>query len=319
MISVGIDIGGTFVKFFALNEQGKILKTDKVPTYTTLTADGFLTQIAQTINDWKNEFKIKNNKDMVLGVGIAGDTDHIEGTLRFAPNLPWNGLKVKEGLTQKTGCRCFVSNDANMAAWGVHEKELKRKYKNLIIVTLGTGVGGAVIVDGKLVQGATGSAGELGHICIDFSPKAPLCGCGQRGCLEAFAGTKGILRMAQAAAVDNPTSELAKLLKSEDFSVSLLSKAAAQGDEIALKLWRDIGMHLGRGIASMVLILNPEAVVLAGGVSRGAQYFLPSVKEVFEKQSIKTPFKYLKILLSEEGNIGGIGAALYALAKINEK
>lgn len=316
MISIGIDIGGTFVKFFAVNEKGRILKKDKVPTYNTLSANAFLSQISDIVNDWKAELGVK---EAVLGIGIAGDTDHIKGILRFAPNLPWHNLKVGPVISQKTGCECYVSNDANMAAWGVYDRELKRKYKNLIVVALGTGIGGGLIVDGKLYQGANGTAGELGHMKIDFSPEAPLCGCGQRGCLEAFAGTKGIRRLAEAAVVEHPKSILAGLLKREDFSVSLLSIAAEQGDEVAIKLWQEIGTHLGRGIADMVLLMDPSAIVLAGGVSRGAKHFLPSVKKVFEHQSIKTPFKHLKILLSKEGNIGGVGAALYALSKINEK
>jgi glucokinase len=316
MIAIGIDIGGTFVKFFAVNEKKKIIKKDKVPTYTTLTANAFLTQIADIVNDWKAEFK---SQKVVLGAGLPGDTDHVKGVLRWAPNIPWHNLKVKEVLTKKTGCKCFVSNDANMAAWGVYELELGAKYTDLIIVTMGTGIGGGVIINGDLYQGATGSAGELGHMKIDFAPDAPLCGCGQRGCLEAFAGTKGIRREVEAAAVCYPKSILAELLKTQDFSVNLLSIAAERGDEIAAKLWCDIGTHLGRGIANMVLFLNPQAVVLAGGVSRGAKHFMHCVEDVFKEQSVKTPFKKLKVLLSEEGNIGGVGAALYALSKTDEK
>lgn len=319
MISLGIDIGGTFIKFFAINEKGKILKTHSAPTSTALSAEEFLDWLAKTVNDWKIALKVKNCDGIVLGVCIAGDTDNTKGVLRFAPNLPWRDLPIGRGLAQRTGCKCFVSNDANMAAWGVYAKELKKKYKNIIVATLGTGVGGGIIIDGRLVQGATGSAGELGHICIDFSREAPLCACGKRGCLEAFAGTKGIRRLAQAAAEKYPQSELASLMRSEEFSVSLLSKAAVRDDEAALKLWRSIGLHLGGGIANMALMLNPDAVVLTGGVSRGAQYFLPALKEVFDGQTIKTPFKHLKVLISKEGNIGGIGAAMYALDKINEK
>jgi glucokinase len=316
MIAIGIDIGGTFVKFFAVNDKRKIIKRDKIPTYNTLTANAFLTQLSDIVNEWKKEFK---GKKVVLGVGLPGDTDHIKGVLRWAPNIPWHNLKVKDVLTKKTLCPCYVSNDANMAAWGVYAKELGAKYKDLIIVTMGTGIGGGLIINGDLYQGATGSAGELGHMKVDFSPEAPLCGCGQRGCLEAFAGTKGIRRVVEAAAVEHPKSILASLLKTEDFSVNLLSIAAAGGDGVAIKLWEDIGRQLGRGIANMTLLLNPQAVVLAGGVSRGAQHFMRSMGEVFKDQSVKTPFKYLKILLSQEGNIGGVGAALYALSRTNEK
>lgn len=316
MISIGIDIGGTFVKFFAVNDRKKILKTDKIPTYTTLSGKAFLGQLSRIVNEWRGSFK---DKDVVLGVGIAGDTDPEKGVLRWAPNIPWHNLKVAKVMKENTGCDCYVSNDANMAAWGVFDREFKGKYKNMIIVTLGTGIGGGIIMDGKLYQGADGSSGELGHMKIDYSPDAPLCGCGQRGCMESYAGTKGILRMAQAVSAENPKSILANLINTEDFSVSLLSQAAEQGDEVALNLWKEIGFYLGRGLADMVLLFNPHAIVLAGGVSRGAKYFLPSIREVFDRQAVKTPFKNVKILLSKEGNIGGVGAALYALHKANEK
>ncbi len=316
MIALGIDIGGTFVKFFAVDQNGDILKYDKVPTYNTLTGKEFLRQISDIINDWKINLKAK---EMAVGIGIAGDTDDAKGMLRFAPNLPWHNLKIADYIKEATNCPCFVSNDANMAAWGVCEHELKNKYKNVVVITLGTGVGGGLVIEGKLYQGSTGSAGEFGHMNVDPSPDAPLCGCGLRGCLEAFCGTKGIRRMMEAAAVEHPQSVLAQLLNSEEFSVSILSKAAAQDCPIALKLWNDIGVYLGRTAANITLALNPEAIVFAGGVSRGAKYFLPAMKEIFDKQSIKTPFKNLKILLSKEGNIGGIGAALYAMSKVNEK
>lgn len=316
MIAIGIDIGGTFVKFFAVDDKKRILKEDKIPTYTTLSGKEFLGQLSGIVNEWRKEFK---DKKTVIGVGIAGDTDHRKGILRWAPNIPWHNLKVADFIKANTGCECYVCNDANIAAWGVFDGEFKGKYKNMIVVTLGTGVGGGIIIDGKLYQGADGSAGELGHMKIDSSADAPLCGCGQRGCLEAYAGTKGILRMAQAACVKNPKSILAELMNKEDFSVKLLSDAAARGDETALNLWKETGCYLGKGLADMILLLNPDAVVLAGGVSRGAKYFLPSVKEVFAAQAVKTPFKKVKVLISKEGNIGGIGAALYALSNSNEK
>lgn len=316
MIAIGIDIGGTFVKFFAVNDKKRVLKEDKIPTYTTLSGKAFLGQLSRIVNEWREGFKDKN---VVIGVGVAGDTDHRKGVLRWAPNIPWHNLKVAEMMKANTGCKCYVSNDANMAAWGVFDKEFKGKHKNMIVITLGTGIGGGIIIDGKLYQGADGSSGEVGHMKIDCSPEAPLCGCGQKGCLEAYAGTKGILRMTQAASVKYPKSVLANLLNKEDFSVKLLSDAAAQDDDVAINLWKEIGTYLGRGLANMILLLNPDAIVLAGGVSRGAKYFLPSVKEVFAQQSVKTPFKNVKVLLSKEGNIGGVGAALYALYKSNEK
>jgi glucokinase len=315
MTGIGIDVGGTFVKFCAAGRDGRVIRKASIPTDTKLDAAAFLGGLSAVVNTWKKELK---GKDFALGVGLPGDTDHIRGVLRWAPNIPWHNLKVRETLSKETGCQCFVSNDANMAAWGVHSKELKAKYKDLIIVTMGTGIGGGVIINGSLYQGATGSAGELGHMRIDFTPRAPVCGCGMRGCLEAFCGTKGIRAAALAAAKKYPGSELARLLKSGCFSVSLLSAAAQKGDGAALDLWRAIGARLADGIANMVMLLNPQAVVLTGGVSRGAEYFKQGMTEVFKKQSVKTPFEKLKILISKEGDIGAAGAALYALSKADE-
>ncbi|MDR0953474.1 MAG: ROK family protein [Elusimicrobiota bacterium] len=316
MIAIGIDIGGTFIKFFAVDSKLKIIKSDSIPTYTKLNAEAFLSKIAEKVKIWAATFKDKN---IVLGLGLPGDTDPVKGILRFAPNIPWSNLKVKEILSKKTGFKCFVSNDANMAAWGVHAGELAAKYSNLIVITMGTGIGCGLIVDGKLYQGASGSAGEFGHMKIAFGSKSPLCGCGAHGCVEAFIGSKAIRRMVAAASAKKPKSILAKLFKEEEFSVNILSVAAAKGDESALEIWREIGLHLGRAIANMVLLFNPQAIVLAGGVSRGAKYFMAEVKKVFAEQTVKTPFKNLKILLSKEGNVGGIGAALYALSKADEE
>ena len=316
MKAIGIDIGGTFIKFAAADERGNIIKKTAIRTDSALSKERFLGAIAAVVNAWKKEFK---TKDFVLGVGLPGDTDHIKGILRWAPNIPWRNLKVAQYLRQKTGCRCFVSNDATMAAWGAHAKEFKSKYKDLIIVTMGTGIGGGIIADGCLYHGADGCAGELGHVKIDYSPKAPLCGCGARGCLEAFCGAKGIRRQAKEAALKYPRSILAKMIKEQQFSVKLLSDAAACGDKAAKEVWHGVGHYLGRGIAAMVLFFNPQAVVLAGGVSRGAKYFMPGVKEVMAAQKVKTPFKNLKILISKESDIGALGAALYAQVKADEK
>jgi len=316
MIAIGIDIGGTYTKFCAVNSAGKILKTLRINTDTALSARAFLHCLADIVNDWKRDFK---GEKIVLGVGLPGITDYETGIFRAGPNIPWRNLKVKEALERCTGRRCFIANDASMAAWGVHATELKSKYKNLMVMTLGTGIGGGIIIDGKPYRGATGSAGEIGHTKIDFSANAPLCGCGDRGCLEAFCGAAGIKRAAVAAVKKSPKSILAALMAKEDFSVELLSEAAQRRDKTAMALWHDIGINLGRAVANSALILNPQAVVLTGGVSRGAKYFKKSMLGVLKEQSVKAPFENLRILISKQNNIGGIGAAMYALSKVNEK
>lgn len=316
MISIGIDIGGTFIKFMAIDAQGKVLKRTAIVTDTTLSAQAFVKQLAAIVKEWQKEFK---KEKFVIGMGVAGDTDNTKGILHFAPNIPWHNFNIVDMLKKEIGFPCWACNDANMAAWGIYDYEFKRKYKNLMVITLGTGVGGGLIIEGKLYQGFSGSAGEFGHIKVDYSKTAPKCGCGHKGCLEAYIGTKGLKRQMLKAAKTAPKSVLAKLLKSEKFSIKLLSDAASKKDKNALAIWRNFGHYLALALSDTVLLFNPEAIVLAGGVSKGYKYFMPAIEEVFSKQVIKRPFKDIKVLISKQKDIGAFGSALYALSQQNER
>lgn len=315
MTGIGIDVGGTYVKFFAVNKNGKILKTARVETELGLGADKFLENIACVVNDWKKELG-----GVTLSIGLPGDVDSKNGVLRFGTNLKTGkkhvtALPVAARIFDLTGIRPQVANDASMAAWGVYELEVKNKTADTLVVTLGTGVGGGIIAGGCLYQGANGCAGEIGHMCVDPRKTAPLCGCGARGCVEAFAGSKGIRRIARAAARKRPNSLLAKEIKKEkDFKIEVVYKTAKKGCLAAKSVWEEVGRHLGLGIANAVMLLDPGTVILTGGVSGSAEFFMPALKKVLAAQKIKTPFKNLKIIVSRVPGIGGIGAALYSMA-----
>lgn len=315
MTTFGIDIGGTFVKLLLANKKGKILKQEKFPTPKNLSASKFINLLANKIKILCKEFQVKK---AFVGIGIAGDTDPKKGILRFAPNIPWNNFKIAEGIKKLTGFQTYVSNDANMAAFGIYKKELKGKYKNLIVLTLGTGIGGGIVIDGKLYQGTTGTAGEFGHVKISEN-KNNLCGCGSYGCVESFIGTKNLYKLTLQAIKENPKSILAALVKEEGFSVKLLSVAAEKHDKSALRIWQYFGKYLGLALANFTLIFNPEVIILSGGVSGGAKYFMPALQKILKEQKIKEPFKNIKILISKTKDIGALGAALYALSMENEK
>ena len=250
-------------------------------------------------------------------MGAPGDVDNKNGILRYNPNLKFKDVAdwpMARILKDLTGILPAVANDATLAAWGVYEKELNRKGNNVLVVTLGTGVGGGLIINRELYQGSNGTAGEIGHTKIADTRTGPLCGCGAHGCLEAFVGTIGIKRRVWQAAEEQPQSTLAQMVRQEkDFKIELVSRAAEKGCPAALKVWQDTGFYLGIGIANVVLTLDIDTVVLAGGVSRAATYFMPALKQVLENQQIKTPFKRLTLLTSTHPNIGGIGAAMYAI------
>ena len=314
MIGIGVDIGGTFVKVFVMNEYGEIFRQEKMETDYSKGSQFFLQQLADYINRIQQEFA---GQKVAVAVGAPGDVDNKNGILRYNPNLKFKDVAdwpMARILKDLTGILPAVANDATLAAWGVYEKELNRKGNNVLVVTLGTGVGGGLIINRELYQGSNGTAGEIGHTKIADTRTGPLCGCGAHGCLEAFVGTIGIKRRVWQAAEEQPQSTLAQLVRQEkDFKIELVSRAAEKGCPAALKVWQDTGFYLGIGIANVVLTLDIDTVVLTGGVSRAATYFMPALKQVLENQQIKTPFKRLTLLTSTHPNIGGIGAAMYAI------
>ena len=314
MIGIGVDIGGTFVKVFVMNEYGEIFRQEKMETDYSKGSQFFLQQLADYINRIQQEFA---DQKVAVAVGAPGDVDNKNGILRYNPNLKFKDVAdwpMARILKELTGILPAVANDATLAAWGVYEKELNRKGNNVLVVTLGTGVGGGLIINRELYQGSNGTAGEIGHTKIADTRTGPLCGCGAHGCLEAFVGTIGIKRRVWQAAEEQPQSTLAQMVRQEkDFKIELVSRAAERGCPAALKVWQDTGFYLGIGIANVVLTLDIDTVVLAGGVSRAATYFMPALKQVLGNQQIKTPFKRLTLLTSSHPNIGGIGAAMYAI------
>ena len=322
MISIGIDVGGTFVKFCAADKKGKIIKSLQLDTDMSKGPDGFIKQMADVVNEWKKIFK---GEKIIAAIGVPGDVDGKNGVLRFGTNLKFKGkhfknVKIADGIKKLTGVKPVLANDAAMAAWGVYGTVIKGKYKNVLVLTMGTGIGGGLIFGGKLFQGSHGAAGEIGHIKISESPDAPVCGCGARGCLEAYAGTRGILRMVKEEAGKNPESILAACAGDlKDFKVECVYEAARRGCKSAKKVWAAVGHAAGAGIAGAVTLLDLEAVVLAGGVSRAHKYFMPALQKCLDGQRIRTPFDHLKIYTSAPPQTGGLGAALYAVNYFNVK
>ena len=314
MIGIGIDIGGTFVKFFVLNDRGNILHTEKMETDYQKGADGFIEQLSDFINRMKVQH---TGQPIAVCVGAPGAVDNQNGVLRYNPNLKFTDVTnwpIAQLLYDRTGILPRVVNDATLAAWGVYETDLYRQGTNVLVVTLGTGVGGGLILQRELYQGSNGTAGEIGHMKIADPQTGPLCGCGARGCLEAFVGSIGLKRRALQAAAENPDSLLARLLPADDnFKIEIVFRAAEQGCPAALRVWEDTGYYLGIGIANAVLTLDLDTVVLTGGVSGAATYFMPALERVLKAQTFKVPFERLKLLISKNPDVGGVGAALYAM------
>lgn len=309
MNGIGIDIGGTNTKIIVINGRGRLMHEER---FHTLDGNGghaefmkrLLARVRPLVRTWK---------PVSIGAGAAGDVDPEKGTIRFSPNLEkWRNVPIAGPLKKMAGVPCVLENDANMAAWGAYELELGKKYPNVLTVTLGTGIGGGLILDGRLYHGATGSAGEIGHNKI--RPGGERCNCGARGCLEAYCGSYAIMRDARKA-VKGQEAFVRRYAAPgrERLNTICLTRAADAGHKVSLRIWREFGGNLGRGLADVILIFNPDCVVLTGGVSRASRHFLGPLKEIFEDQQIKTPFQKVRLCVARNADLGVFGAALFGM------
>lgn len=287
-VSIGIDVGGTYAKIGLVNSRGEVLRSERLPTQPRKGPAAFVRRAKAVIREWPKA---------PIGLALAGGVDSTRGALLFVPNLPgWTGYSFKKAF----GPRTVVENDANAAAWGGWRVALKGKPRTTIAVTLGTGVGGGLIVDGRLHRGAGGYAGEIGHMTLELN--GPLCRCGRRGCLEAYAGSYGIARGARRYMRRPPSP----------FSPKALAEAARAGDRGARRAWNEVGERLGQGLANLVLVFNPDAVLILGGVAAAGHLVLDPVKKVFAAQPFREPFRHLTLFAPGDRDWGVIGAALLA-------
>lgn len=309
MIGIGIDIGATNTKIIAITETVKLLKEFR---FRTLPGEGvgkFVRELSEIIKKWKLEYG-RNLKS--IGIGVAGDINSEKGIIRFSPNLGWRNINIVRPIEKVTKLKCIVENDANMAAWGAFVLEVKRKYPNIITITLGTGIGSGIIINGQLYHGSTGSAGEVGHTKIFYDGEK--CRCGSTGCVEAYVGSCAIIKRAKKYIKNLPSFiNRYSLNLPKKLNTICIRNAADNNDKTAQRIWYETGLMLGQGLANVILILNPDCLVFTGGVSKASKYILKGVKKIFSEQKIVTPFKYLKILVSKNADLGSVGAALYGI------
>lgn len=303
-IAIGVDTGGTFVKIAAVTASGRFVKEAQVPSLPKQGPAAFVRRVSQVVKSWKL-------RPSALGLALAGDVDSEKGTLRFTPNLKgWGGFPYRAAFKRALGVRATVENDANAAVWGAYSR-LKKRPARVVGVTLGTGVGGGLILEGRLYRGATGSAGEVGHTVVERGGR--LCHCGARGCLEAYCGSYGIMITAREL-LKRPSPGLKRLCPDlRELSPAILSAAARAGDKASRQVWERTGDWLGRGLVNLILTVNPEEVLLLGGVSQAGDLLLKPARRVLDAQPFKTPFKKVKVRMTADPTAGCLGAALLAL------
>jgi glucokinase len=248
-----------------------------------------------------------------IGIGTAGDVDPKTGSVRMSPNLGWTNVPLKALISRRLKYPITVENDADVAAWAAYVVEAKRRVQNLLCVTVGTGVGGGLIIDGKLYRGTTGSAAEIGHMTL--FPEGVPCPCGNNGCLERYVGALAMAREAQEAIRSGAPTMIPRLVRNDLSKITplILQQAAGQNDKLALHLWDQVGERLGIALASLINVLNPEWIVFAGGLSRAGRLLLDPVRRTILKRSFPTPAAAAKLVISKlDQDLGIVGAGLIA-------
>ena len=297
----GVDVGGTTCKIGFFETNGTILDKWEIKTNTENNGDSILSDIAQAVDNKLAQEGISKSDVQGIGIGVPGPVNG-EGTVFRCVNLGWGVLNVAEALGELTGLNVKVGNDANVAALGEAWKGGAAGSTDVVMVTLGTGVGGGIIVNGQMVTGHNGAGGEIGHITVSKSEIEP-CNCGQYGCLEQYASATGIVRVARRKLAKS--QEETVLRTNENLTAKDIFDAAKAGDDIAIQLVDEVCGILGGALSNITAVVNPEVIVIGGGVSKAGSILIENVQKHF----IETSFhacRDTKFALAKLGNDAGM-------------
>ena len=305
----GVDVGGTTVKMGLFQTDSVLIDKWEIPTRKDLAEDVILSDIADAIQVKREKYQIQKEDVIGIGVGVPAAVTG-EGFVKQVTNLGWRDKDIKTELEELTGIAVKVANDANVAALGEMWKGGGEGYKNLVMVTLGTGVGGGIIVNGQILTGINGGGGEIGHILANRN-ETESCGCGKKGCLEQYASATGITRLAKNILAENTRDTLLNL---EDLSAKTVFDAVKAGDEVAIEVAEQFGAYLGYALADLGAVLDPEIFVIGGGVSKAGEILFTYVKKYYAERTFFA-CKDVQFALAKLGNDAGIyGAAKLVIA-----
>ena len=306
----GIDLGGTTVKLAFFNEEGAMLNKWEIPTVLANNGAQILPDIAASIKAHLEKVGIANEDILGVGIGVPGPVNH-EGVVNMCVNLGWGVFDIQKELSALCGFPVKAGNDANVAALGEYWKGGGQGYQNMIFATLGTGVGGGIVQDGKLIHGTHGCGGEIGHMVINKHEKTHRCGCGKFGCVEQYCSATGVVRIAEQTLA---ASDKASVLR-DTFPLTCkdVFDAANAGDALAMEILEQVYDYLGEFLANLCAVLDPEAVVLGGGVSKAGMPLLDGARRYFNKYAFHGT-KDVRFELASLGNdAGAYGAFKMAL------
>ncbi|WP_102335805.1 ROK family glucokinase [Salimicrobium jeotgali] len=313
---IGVDIGGTTVKMAVLDKDGKMIHKWEIPTVTEESGNSIISDVSASLEHALDELKIDKRTLHGIGVGAPGFIEQEEGYVYEAINIGWKDFGMGEALKQATGLQVWADNDANIAALGENWLGAGHNCASMVAVTLGTGVGGGIIVNHKVINGTNGTGGEIGHITV--KPGYPhYCNCGRYGCLETEASATAIARKAKERQLKNENGFLSSIKNPEAKDVF---EGLKQDDEDCRLIVKDVTDQLGLALANLAVTINPEKIVIGGGVSKAGEQLIEPLKTAFRKYALPRVREVCDISIAELGNDAGvIGGAFLVKTKTENK
>jgi glucokinase len=315
---IGVDLGGTNIRAAAVSPSGSILDRISIPTQAYQGRRAVVKRLIELIRGIEEKFGKKGQRLVGVGMGIAGAIYLNRGLVSRSPNLEgWENFKLMDRLQKYLDFPIFLENDANAIALGEKWKGAGKKAESFCCLTLGTGIGGGIILNNKIWHGVDGTAGEIGHTTLD--PQGPPCNCGSNGCLEIYASATGIKRMVLEKIREGNKSSLLKKCqnKIEDITAKMVYDSAKDGDELCQGVFREMGRYLGIGLANLINLLNLELIVLGGKVTQAWNLFIGETRKEIKKRGFTPSAKRTKITKAKLGDDAGVlGAVYFALEKL---
>lgn len=306
----GADIGGTTVKLGLFETDGNLLDTWEIPTRTGENGKNILPDIAEAVALKMKEKDIPREDVEGLGMGVPGPVS-ADGTVLKCVNLGWGVFNVEQEMSSLTGLKVKAGNDGNVAALGEMWLGGGKGYNSIVMVTLGTGVGGGIIIDGHILAGTNGAAGEIGHIPMREG-ETECCGCGKKGCLEQYASANGIVRITKRYLSANPDAETV-LKDIPNFTSKDIFDAAKKGDEVALRMVDEVGQLLGKALATVACVVDPEAFVIGGGMSKAGEIVLDAIRKHYTEYAFHASRNTVFISAQLSNNAGIYGGVKLVL------
>lgn len=315
---LAVDVGGTKTIVALILPTGKIISRGYYLTLAEQGTRAVINRLSSAINRSIAQARLKDTEPMGIGIAVAGTLDTRRGIVTVSPNLPgWHNIPLRDVIAARSGLDTYLINDASAAALGEYRFGAGRGFDNILYVTVSTGIGGGIIINGELYSGADGCAGELGHMTIE--PDGPQCHCGNFGCLESLASGWAIAKEAVTRINHGEASSITELIdgRVENITAQTVATAAKKGDGLAREIIAKAADYLGIGLANLVNIFNPELIIIGGGLSKMGNMLLEPARKVIKERAFRLPAQRVRVVRARLGSNAGILGAAIHVAGVN--